>query len=288
MSAINARVRRVHLQSPQPRAMADFYAKAYALSVGERDGVYLCQGDGRQVAVSAGAANQVHYVLLGFSEAEAWRAFQTRTASLQRVDVSRFRELPAGVICFADPEGHSIAFCLDADAAAKVEPASPASAPAGALAGHSQHFAFRTTKIQEMVRFYSAALGFQVSDNVRADTGDDAGDLRACFLRADPLHHALALFKSPISCFDHQAFEVPDWEHLKKWADHMAGVSIEIAWGVGRHGPGNDTFFMIRDLDQNLVEISAELEVCAPERPAGEWKHEERTLNLWGKAMLRS
>lgn len=139
-----------------------------------------------------------------------------------------------------------------------------------------------------MVRFYSESLGFAISDNVRTAAGEDAGDLRACFLRTDPLHHALALFKSPVAGFDHQAFESPSWEHLKQWADHMAAERIEIAWGVGRHGPGNDTFFMIRDLDQNLVEISAELEVCLPTRPAGEWKHEERTLNLWGKAILRS
>ena len=44
----------------------------------------------------------------------------------------------------------------------------------------------------------------------------------------------------------------------------------------------------LRDPDGNLAEISSEIEHCAPGRPAGLWPHEERTLNLWGKAILRS
>jgi hypothetical protein len=45
---------------------------------------------------------------------------------------------------------------------------------------------------------------------------------------------------------------------------------------------------MVRDPDGNLAEISSEIEVCTPDRPMGIWKHEERTLNLWGKAIMRS
>lgn len=276
MSTINARLKRIHLQSPQPGKLADFYSRAYALDFTRHGASYLCQRDGRQVAFSDGTAGQLHYALFAFAAREDWQAFEQRTSKLPRADVSRFPELPTGTIGFQDPEGHLIAFCVDDSRTPPHEP--------GKLAGYTQHFALRTTILPEMVRFYSEALGFELSDNVR----DDTGDLRAVFLRTDPLHHALALFKAPVACFDHQAFESPSWEHLKQWADHLSAEKIEIAWGVGRHGPGNDTFFMIRDLDQNLVEISAELEVCNPTRPVGEWKHEERTLNLWGKAILRS
>jgi catechol-2,3-dioxygenase len=276
MSSINARLRRVHLQSPQPRELAAFYGRAYGLQVSQQGGTFLCQGNERQVAVSAGTAGQLHYALFSFASPHDWQAFEQRTSKLPRAAASRFPELPAGAVCFQDPEGNHIAFCQDTQVGT-----APAS---GRLAGFTQHYALRTTKMAEMVRFYHEAIGFELSDNVR----DELGDLRACFLRSDALHHCLALFKSPVACFDHQAFESPSWEHVKQWADHMSAERIEITWGVGRHGPGNDTFFMIRDLDQNLVEISAELEVCAPTRPVGEWKHEERTLNLWGKAILRS
>jgi catechol 2,3-dioxygenase len=43
----------------------------------------------------------------------------------------------------------------------------------------------------------------------------------------------------------------------------------------------------IADADGNWIEVSAELEVIY-DRPTKEWPHEERTLNLWGPAILRS
>ena len=85
-----------------------------------------------------------------------------------------------------------------------------------------------------------------------------------------------------------QAGQEPDWDGLKLWADRMGELRQTIVWGVGRHGPGNDAFFMVRDPDGNLAEVSAEIESCAEDRPAGRWPHEERTLNLWGKAIMRS
>jgi hypothetical protein len=60
------------------------------------------------------------------------------------------------------------------------------------------------------------------------------------------------------------------------------------AWGIGRHGPGNDTFLMVKDMDGNMGEISSDLEVCVPGRPAGIWPHQPQTLNRWGVAIMRS
>jgi catechol 2,3-dioxygenase-like lactoylglutathione lyase family enzyme len=190
-------------------------------------------------------------------------------------------------LAFRDPDGHCVVFAsadvvdasgIDTDV---LQAASNAKALPPAI---TQHLGIRTPNIDAMATFYSEFLGFVVSDRVH----DDQGQLRACFLRTSELHHALALFGAPVSCFDHQSFEAPDWEGLKHWADHMGDLRQEIVWGVGRHGPGNDVFFMVRDPDGNLAEISSEIEVCTPDRPMGIWKHEERTLNLWGKAIMRS
>ena len=57
------------------------------------------------------------------------------------------------------------------------------------------------------------------------------------------------------------SFEVTDWREVRDWADRVSALGVPMVWGVGRHGPGNDTFFMVRDPDGNLAEISAELEV---------------------------
>jgi catechol 2,3-dioxygenase-like lactoylglutathione lyase family enzyme len=181
----------------------------------------------------------------------------------------------ADAFAVADPDGNVTVFTAgvaDAGDAADVPPAV------------SQHFALRTADPARLLPFYRDDLGFTLSDRVE----DGEGVLRACFLRTDHLHHALALFGAPAARFDHQSFETPSWTQLRDWADHMAGLRTPMAWGVGRHGPGNDVFFMVADPDGNLAEISSEIEACAPGRPVGLWPHEERTLNLWGRAIMRS
>jgi hypothetical protein len=68
----------------------------------------------------------------------------------------------------------------------------------------------------------------------------------------------------------------------------MASLRIPLWWGPGRHGPGNNLFFMIEDPDGHKVEFSAELERVPRETDFRTWPHEQRTLNLWGSAWMRS
>ena len=58
----------------------------------------------------------------------------------------------------------------------------------------------------------------------------------------------------------HHAYESEDWNLIRDWADHLVSLDVKIAWGPGRHGPGNNLFSMINDTDGNWVELSAELE----------------------------
>ena len=293
---IQAHLHRLHLQSPQPERLVDFYVRTYGMRKGQVPGLaageravaaaFSAMAPGRQVMASKGAANQLHYFLYNLETQAAWANFVQRTAQVPKADVSAFAELPAHALAFRDPDGHCVVFAsADVDANEVGTDVLAAASNAKALPpAITQHLGIRTPNIDAMAIFYSEVLGFVVSDRVH----DDQGQLRACFLRTSELHHALALFGAPVSCFDHQSFEAPDWEGLKHWADHMGDLRQEIVWGVGRHGPGNDVFFMVRDPDGNLAEISSEIEVCTPDRPMGIWKHEERTLNLWGKAIMRS
>lgn len=45
---------------------------------------------------------------------------------------------------------------------------------------------------------------------------------------------------------------------------------------------------MIEDPEGHKVEFSAELELMPQEAPHRTWPHEQRTLNLWGSAWMRS
>ncbi len=274
---LQATLRNIHLLSPDPQAMARFYSSTYGMSMHAEDGGFTCRGPARQVQITTGTVNQLGHARFGLGNTEAWHAFAQRVQGLDHQPLPPLCEHFAKAIALRDPDGNLIVFSAPgSDAATAHGP--------GVLPATLQHFALRTPNIAAMLAFYTEQLGFVLSDAVR----DEEGNLRACFLRVDGLHHALALFFAPMSCFDHQSFEAPDWASMKTWGDHVATQRIPIVWGIGRHGPGNDVFFMVRDPDGNLVEISSEIEHCEPDRPAGEWAHEERTLNLWGKAILRS
>lgn len=272
---LQADLQRIHLSTPQPLKLANFYSTTYDMAVESVGDGYLCRAPGRQVALSAGPANQLRYAHFAFHTSAAWDAFTARARDMTQASLpSGFKA--ACAISLRDPDGNQMVFTAPLDeGSAGADQIMPATL---------QHFALRTPQMDVMLAFYVGRLGFVLSDAVR----DAEGTLRACFLRSDRLHHALALFFAPAAGFDHQSFETPDWGRMKAWGDHMANQHIPIVWGIGRHGPGNDVFFMVRDPDGNLAEISSEIEHCAPGRPAGLWPHEERTLNLWGKAIMRS
>lgn len=273
---LQAALQCIHLYSPDPLQAARFYSATYGMTLEPGTEGYLCRGPGREVQLSAGPANQLRYAHFALGSTRAWESFDARTQGLAR------QALPAAfagqtAVALRDPDGNLQVFTPRAGIQAEsMEPALPPAA--------LQHFALRTPNLPALLDFYTGPLGFVLSDAVK----DAEGAVRACFLRTDALHHALALFFAPTPCFDHQSFEAPDWASMKQWGDHMAALRVPIVWGIGRHGPGNDVFFMVRDPDGNLAEISSEIEHCAPGRPAGLWPHEERTLNLWGKAILRS
>ena len=276
---IGARLHHLQLLSPDADRCAAFYARAYAMVSTAAGEDRLCAGHERHLLISPGPANRLGYAAFAFGETAAFEAYRRRVAAAIAAAPFAAAWFEPGAFSVADPDGNSIVFGV-----AQPERATAAPAPDAPPPARLQHFALRTSEPSRLLAFYRDVLGFVVSDRVC----DDAGTVRACFLRTDAEHHALALFQSAETRHDHLSFETADWLALRDWADRMSRLRLPIAWGVGRHGPGNDTFFMIRDPDGNLAEISAELEVCTPARAEGRWTHEERTLNLWGSAIMRS
>ena len=266
----------LQLSSPQPEALARYYAQAFGMTARQQGQTWVCAGPGRALALVPGPANRLDYAALRFADEAAWHALRERIpASLaEAAPPAALLDTPAFAV--RDRDGNRIVFTSRASALDGPAAATPAA--------YLQHFALRTTSPQRLMEFYTGVLGFTLSDEVR----DADGVLRACFVRSSHLHHVLAIFMSPEARYDHQSFEAHDWMALRDWADHMGAQKLPLVWGIGRHGPGNDAFFMIADPDGNLAEISTEIEVCAPERPAGLWPHEQRTLNLWGSAIMRS
>jgi catechol 2,3-dioxygenase len=276
MKEIKASLARIELFVADVNASASFYEATYGLSPEKRGDGLLCLAAGRELGLFPGEAGQLRRACFRFDSADVFAAYrnalQARSAVVEDASPTSFS--------VRDPEGRVIAFEFGAARAQGHGHGQAAALPEARL----QHFAVRSPDASSLVDFYVNVLGFVLSDRVL----DAHGDLTAAFLRTDAEHHAMAIFRAPGIRFDHFSCETPSWNDLRQWADHMAAVGVDLAWGVGRHGPGNDTFLMVKDPDGNLAEVSSDLEVCAPDRPVGEWPHRPQTLNRWGVAIMRS
>ena len=147
-----------------------------------------------------------------------------------------------------------------------------------------QHVVFASINVERLLSFFIDVIGFTLSDRVEASDGS----LRTAFVRCSHEHHSLAVFAANENRLDHHCYEASDWLLIRDWADHFAKRRIPLKWGPGRHGPGDNLFLFVHDPDGNWLEISADLEHVADDRPVGIWPHEEYTLNTWGIGLLRS
>jgi len=81
------------------------------------------------------------------------------------------------------------------------------------------------------------------------------------------------------------SFDVSGWGDLLTWCDRLSAQGVDVTWGPGRHGPGNNLFIMFDDPAGNHVELSAELEQFHDEQadhPVRHWRPVPRSINLWG------
>jgi catechol 2,3-dioxygenase-like lactoylglutathione lyase family enzyme len=268
-----ARLHHLRRDSAQPERLARFYGELLGDRVEALPGAsWLVAGRGRRLVVGQGAPGSapgaVPYFALQMQDAAHLAAYRRSLKTTEDFSSPLFAE---GAFSVTDPDGRRVAFGLTRE-----------SSSGNGMTARLQHFVCATTQLPEMLEFYSG-LGMLESDRVLDDQA-----LSAVFLRSDPEHHSFAAFRAPESRPDHHCYETGGWLDIRDWADRMGRLRIPLWWGPGRHGPGNNLFFMIEDPDGHKVEFSAELELLPREAPHRTWPHEQRTLNLWGSAWMRS
>jgi catechol 2,3-dioxygenase len=238
----------------------------------------LGEAGGRRVYFISGEAKTLAFAGYAVSDADRLTALKLRLEhaawpyEAMPEDVGLFQ---SGSIAFLDPDGTRLHFGIARASRSLNQPS---------LEARLQHVVVASRDAPRLSQFYQSVVGFTLSDNVV----DDKGDLTTAFLRCSEEHHSFAVFQASSDRFDHHCYEAGEWDLIRDWGDHFANERIKVEWGPGRHGPGNNLFLFIHDIDGNWVEISAELEIVAPNRPVGEWPHEQRTLNSWGSAPLRT
>lgn len=141
-----------------------------------------------------------------------------------------------------------------------------------------QHVTVGTADPKPMVDFFIEVLGFSLSDQL-----DDGNFF---WLRSNRDHHTLAIvFVGEAGVLDHYSYDLAEWEDFKAWCDRVTELGIDIQWGPGRHGPGNNLFVFFDDPAGTHIELSAEMEKYHDDRAVIRervWSPNPSTINLWG------
>ena len=141
--------------------------------------------------------------------------------------------------------------------------------------GKIGHVALYVADVKHSTEFYRDVLGFQVSDTYE----DDMMPGGAVFLRCNPDHHGIALFKATAqnpagAGLHHLAFEVPTLDDVIRARAHLRTHNVPVDFD-GRRRAGVQIAVEFRDPDNHRLEIYWGIDqIAAGEqaRPASEWK----------------
>jgi len=137
-----------------------------------------------------------------------------------------------------------------------------------------------TADLEGSTRFYSEALGMEVSDYL-----GDAG----IWLRCNPEHHQLALVAAERPHFHHLAFDYYDFATLRPLFDNLAQHGRWLAWGPLRHGIAQNICGYARITEEPLlVECYTDMEQLEPEHEPRHWPDDRFSSNTWGPLPPRS
>ncbi|MTD55260.1 glyoxalase [Amycolatopsis sp. RM579] len=177
---------------------------------------------------------------------------------------------PRGVVC-TDPDGTTVRFHTP------VHRVGEHAADTGRRPIRYQHVTLATADLPAKVAFYVGVVGFRISDQL--------ADGKFAWLRSDRDHHTLAVVETGRTGLDHYSYDLAEWADFKAWCDRLTDQEVDVVWGPGRHGPGNNLFIFFDDPAGNHVELSAEMEQFHDDRVTytpRRWEPVPRSVNLWG------
>ena len=147
------------------------------------------------------------------------------------------------------------------------------------------HLVLRVRDIKKSVDFYRDVVGLEVSDWI--------GE-QMVFMRAGTDHHDLGLVQLPNGGVDRPKGDYPSVEHFSYRVESIDEImritqmlqerGIKIDRGPGRHGPGDNTFIVFQDPDDNNVEFYSDMTIVDDEHPyeARVWDGQKlETFDQW-------
>lgn len=274
-------VSHVGFRVPDPELTADFYGRVLGLVIDERlpgGGLRLGWGSGHHVMdLLPGERGLDHYAFevrdQGGLESitERLRAAGRDVDTLDPSYVDAAVSEPRGIVT-TDPQGIALHFHE------AVHRQGESAADTGRRPIKYQHITMGVASAQDFVSFFTGIIGFRISDQL-----DDGSFV---WLRSDRDHHTLAAVENGFpGNIDHYSYDLSEWEDFKAWCDRLTDLDVPVAWGPGRHGPGNNLFVFFDDPAGNHVELSAEMEKFHDDRVTyvpRTWVPQPNTVNLWG------
>ncbi len=114
------------------------------------------------------------------------------------------------------------------------------------------HVVLGSTDQERSQRFFTAGLGFKVSDTVPG---------LAAFLRCSTDHHNVLVQQAPLAFLHHTSWQVNDVDEVGRGASAMlAKDPARHVWGLGRHHVGSNFFWYLRDPAGNFSEYYSDLD----------------------------
>lgn len=137
------------------------------------------------------------------------------------------------------------------------------------------HAVFNSADAHRAADFMVEVLGFRISDKTR----------QMNFVRCNSDHHCVAFVHGTSSTLNHIAFEMPDLDAVMRGAGRVRESGYPIAWGVGRHGPGNNVFAYFVGPEDVVVEYTGEVAQVDDDYPVGgpdDWGFPAGRVDHWG------
>lgn len=139
------------------------------------------------------------------------------------------------------------------------------------------HVVLNSTDVAKASKFFTGVLGFRVSDVTQ----------RMTFIRCNTDHHSIALVHSDHSALHHIAYEMPSIDGVMRGAGRLKEAGIDLAWGIGRHGPGNNVFSYFIEPSGSTIEYTTEIQQVDDSYKVGkpeDWTWPPGRNDHWGIA----
>lgn len=137
------------------------------------------------------------------------------------------------------------------------------------------HVVLGSTDQPASEKFFTAGLGFKVSDRVPE---------LAAFLRCSTDHHNVLVQQAPVPFLHHTSWQVDDVDEVGRGATAMLEADPRRhVWGLGRHHIGSNFFWYLKDPAGNFSEYYSDLDCIVDDalwRP-GVWTGMHALYN-WG------